>query len=637
MECIGQKGNGNYPFWYQRSLSGSIGVKAEYRNQRSVLGSGFEENLKGSLFSGGLLLKSSSFIIHPNLMGLDIDIEYNPEKIDDQYMVSPDRSEVRTLKRLNVNSTFFQEKEITLSGFVNLDQNYTTRENLTNIRTNRKFFGGSVFYKNIVLPASLTYQEGSWDQAEIGTQRTYSYWQRNIKGRIAKSFSSKDKHEFTYSYDDFIREEFYTNPRQNVVNDAKLNSRVYFDSQKKFSLNTVISNMNQAGTDEFNRFQIFGNLYMNLPQNFRLMGNYNFYDHQDPLYRLDQHRAKFELGHQLFSSLESNIFAEYTYSKHTVYQENDSKIGFNIKYTKKIPIGMLNISYFYYNRNFNRKSESVSLKIINEQHVVTDGQITLLDKPYADMTSVVIKDITGTIIYQLNFDYLLFEQNNFIEIQRIPGGQIPNSSTILVDYTTLMPGSYKYNLNNQSFMISALLFKRFIELYYRRARQDYNNVDQSEFVALNYYSQNIYGIRFTKSFARFGVEYDDYNSSIVPYKLLHYYADLQWKFRNKLLLSLIGNIRDYIIIGDRKNELYADISARAAYSFNTQMKLNMEFTYREQDGYQIDLNLLTARTEFTMKVRKLFFTISLDVYRRNYLNRETLDFNRANFSVERKF
>jgi len=638
VETIGQNGNGNYRLWNQRSLNGAVGLRANFIKQQQIFKGGEEENLKGALFSGRFLLESRSYVVHPNLMDLGIELEYNPEKIDDQYLVSPDRSEVRSLKRLNINSTFFQEKEISVNGFVNLNQNYITRENLANVRTNRKFFGGGIYYKNMKLPVSVTYQEGNWDQEEIATDRVYTYWQRNIKGRISKSFFSSDKHVLTYAYDDFIRKEYYTTPRQSVINDVKLNSSIFFDTKRAYKLSSIISLLDQGGSDEFSRFQVLENLRMDLPYNLKFTGNYNFFDHRNPLYRLNQHQVNLNLGHQLFSSLQTNVFTEYVYNKHTVYQQYDFKAGFNIKYIKKIPKGQLSISYYFLNKHFQKNNESFTLEVMNEEHILSDGQITLLNESFIEIESVVVKDITGTIIYQLNFDYILIEQNNYIEIQRIPGGQIPNNTTILVDYSTfLLPGANKYKMNNQILMFNVLLFDRIVELYYRRSKQDYDNLVQTELTSLNYYSQNVYGLRFLVKFARFGVEYDVYKSTIVPYKLIRYFADLQWKFRYRLLLSLTGNIRDYVVIGNRSNELYADVSGRLAYSFSPELKLNMELTYRDQKGYQIDLELLTARAELMMKYRNLFMRTGIDFYRRDFLNSETLNFNGVFISIERKF
>lgn len=638
IECFGQNGSSVNQFWHQQSLSGAIGIKGHYRNQQQILGSGFKENIHGTLISGGLLLNSKSSMIRPGMIDLDLEIEYNPEKMNEQFLTIPDRSEVRTLKRLNFRTTFFQEKKLTFNAFVNLNQNFINRENFTNSRTNRKFFGGGLFYKNKVLPSSITYQEGTWDQNEIETGRTYSYWQRNIKARVSRSFFSADKNFLSYSYDDYIRKEsFDTIPRRNKVNYIELNSNIPLDQAKDYNLNAIVSNFNQKGWNNLNRFQVFTNLNMKLPHNFRLLVNYNFFDSQYLFYRLDQYRAKLDLSHQLFKSLTTNIFVEYNSNKHTIYQEYDNRVGFSINYTKKIPKGRLNISYSFIYRDFKRNSEPVPLKVEDEEHVLSDEKITLLDKPFVEIETVVVKDITGTIIYVKNLDYLLSEQNNYIEIKRIPGGMIPNSATVLVDYTTLLPGSYKFTLNNQAFTVSVLLFKRFIELYYRRAKQNYNNVEQSEPVALNFFLQNVYGVKFDIGLARFGVEYDDYKSSIIPYRLIRSFINLQWRYKNKFLFSAMGNIRYYITIGFRVDELYADISGRMAYSFTPRIKLNVEVAYRQQNGYQIDLDYLTARTELTIIVRKIYITVGAEVYRRNYLNRETINFNGAYVSIVRKF
>ncbi len=637
IRCFTQNTSNQYGFWNQKSLSGAVTLKGHYRDQQRILKSGISDDIQGTLFSGGILLESRSFLVHPNLLALDIDAEYNPEKMDEQFLSIPDRSEVRTLKRLNVNTTFFQEKEVTLNAFINLNQNYINRENLTNSRTNRMFWGGGMFYKNKALPFSVNYQEGKWDQQEIETGRTYNYWQRNINSRITKSFTRGDKNELNFTHDEYISKEAGALVRNNTINYAELRSDLSFDKKKNYNFNTIFSNLNQKGSEELNRFQVFGNLQCKLPKNFKFFADYNFFNNHDRLYTLNQNRAKFDLEHKLFLSLRTNLFFEYSNQNHTLYNENDYKTGINLNYTKKIPTGQLSFSYQFYNRNFSRNSDPVALQVINEEHVMIDGQIILLNKPDVEQQTVVVKDETGTIIYQINLDYVLIKRNEYIEIQRIPGGQIANNGKVLIDYLTLMPGSYRYTLNNQTISVSVLLFNQYLELYYRRSRQDYNNLQQAEYLALNYYLQNLVGGSFNVDFATLGIEYDNYESNIIPYRLIRYYANIHWDYRNKFLLSLVGNINQYKMIADRTNEIYEDISGRFAYSFKPEMKLNLELGYRKQIGYEINLNLLTARTEFTMIIRQIYLTAGLEVYRRYYLDNETINFNGAYVSIVRKF
>ena len=182
------------------------------------------------------------------------------------------------------------------------------------------------------------------------------------------------------------------------------------------------------------------------------------------------------------------------------YDEKNVKFGVGFDYTKKIPFGQLRLSYHYYRHNQENESEEVPRQILNEPHILLDGSPELLDKPYVDISSVVVKDNTGTIIYQENLDYILVERNNFVEVQRVLGGLIPNGGQILVDYVAIQPGSYSYDLNNHDVFLGFILFNRLVEVYYHGRFQDYTNVEQTEFLTLNYFSQNIYGIRIEKRF-----------------------------------------------------------------------------------------------------------------------------------------
>ena len=57
---------------------------------------------------------------------------------------------------------------------------------------------------------------------------------------------------------------------------------------------------------------------------------------------------------------------------------------------------------------------------------------------------------------------------------------------------------------------------------------------------------------------------DVYDSNIIPYRMRRYYMDLNWNFRSKLLLTLNGNIRDYRMIADEVDQLYANVSGKVA-------------------------------------------------------------------------
>ena len=273
---------------------------------------------------------------------------------------------------------------------------------------------------------------------------------------------------------------------------------------------------------------------------------------------------------------------------------------------------------------------------MNEGHTLTDGVIEFLGKPNADINSVVVKDITGTIIYQLNLDYILIERNNYIEVQRLLGGLIPNGGSVFVDYTVIQPGSYKYDLNNHNVYIGFLLFDRFLEVYYMGRFQNYVNIQQTDFLTLNYFSQNIIGIRLEKNFARGGVELDNYNSNIIPYRMVRYYLNIQGDFNNKLILSLNASLRNYRYIEDNHQQIFGNVSGRAAYNFKAQTRLELEVGYLRHKAFQTDLSMWTGRLEFSTVFRQLYLNAGIDFYSRNYVTSKFL-LNGFFLRVTRKF
>jgi hypothetical protein len=319
-----------------------------------------------------------------------------------------------------------------------------------------------------------------------------------------------------------------------------------------------------------------------------------------------------------------------------LHQETDIRGGVDLKYTKKIPTGYLNLTYRYYRHSHSTDGLTGMLQVIREEHSLRDGELSLLNKPYVEEPTVQVRDASGSLIYQLNFDYILIERGSYLEIQRIPGGLIPDGGMVYVDYSYQQPGAYSYAANNNYFNASILLFKRLIELYYSYSVQDYPKVEQGDLLTLNYYNQHIYGIRLDVGFARAGIEGDQYKSNIIPYRMMRYYLDVNWNLKSAWLLTLHGNIRDYKMIADEVDQWYANVSGKLVYRIGPRMKVSLEGGYLNQRGANIDLDLLTSRAEFRSTFNKLQLRLGLELYRRLYQNSD-FAFNGAYIQLTRRF
>lgn len=618
LQALPQGSLSSLGFWHQQAFTGEVSLEGIYRQLKSTIGT-TNENQRSLYGIAGFKLRSKSYIWLPDLVMLDLNGEFNPETRNEKYLIIPNRSEVRTLSKIGIRSTLLNNKPITLIPFYDYNRSYFNRENLTNVLSKAQRWGGNVLIKNKIVPIYLNYNNLKWRQEETETGRIYTNDRITFEGRATKSFGSRDKNELIYGYDDFQYTYANRDTTWNKINRVNLNNQIYLDSAKNYNFNSRISFWDQAGTNYFQRFDMNENILFNLPYNFRLSTTYNHYRLKDRIQNLMQNRVRADLHHKLYQSLKTDVFFEFQNTRQTLYDERNVRFGVGFDYAKEIPYGQLNLSYHYYRHHQENQSEEAPRQILNEPHILLDGSPELLDKPYVEITSIIVKDNSGTIIYQENFDYVLIEQNNFVEVQRILGGQIPNGAQILIDYVAIQPGSYSFDLNNHDFYIGFLLFDRLIEVYYHGRFQDYTNVKQTEFLTLNYFSQNIYGIRLEKGFARGGIEYDQYLSSIIPYRSMRYYLNMQGNFNNKLLLTLDASLRDYTYIEDDHKQVYGNLSGRAMYTFKAQTRIEFEIGYLRHKAYLTDLSLWTGRLEFSTVFRKLYLNAGIDFYRRDYI------------------
>jgi hypothetical protein len=609
-------------FWRPVSLSSALTLGGQYRYQEGYTNEVYNYQ-KNPRFYGGILLNSNSYFWHPNFVVMDLGLEYNPMKNQADYLVVPDQSEISTVKRIDINTTFFKHKPVTFSIFANANECYTNRENLSNLKLNSANWGGNLALSNKVLPLQVSYNDGTWKENEINTGRMFNMRQKNLQASIIKSFSSLDRNEFRYSHNYYYRQDDNLAPISNIADNFDLLNRIDFNKNRDHTFNSHISGIKQTGYDEFSRFQANESITLKLPANFTLSGNYDYYNNERISQKSVQNNLSATLGYRLFKSLTASVYFEDNSLKHTLYQETNYKVGMDVRYTKTIPTGYFSLGYASFVQRQKRVSGIMVLQVFNESHILTDGQIILLNKAYVYLNTVVVKDITGTIIYQQNFDYILIERNNLVEIQRIPGGQIANGGSVYVDYSFIPPGSYQFNANFKQFTAEVVLFKNLLQVYFRLAKQDYDNIIAREALTLNYFTQTIYGGRLDYKFVSGGVEYELYSSTIIPYRQLRYFLTLQGNIKNKISYSISGNVRNYYMLDDKTNQDYIDLTGVINYAISPQTKLNVEFGYRKQVGHGIDLDLLTGKADISTIYRKLHCKVGLQVYKRMYLYEKT--------------
>lgn len=611
-------------FWALTGVNGALQLGANYRYQAGYSNEIYNYQ-KSSQFSAGLRLNTTSYFFHPNLVTLSVGGEYNPWLGKDLFLVIPDQSELVTVKKWDAIINFFNQKPVNFSFFYHYDDVYANRENLSNIRSNTTNFGGNFSWSNNILPVQASYLQGKWYETELLTGRTFATLQKNYQVRIDRSFSTYSNNQIQYYHNDYSREDAEIAVRtQNISDNLCMNNTVFFDKKHDYSFISLLSGINQWGTDTYRRYQADESVNMSLPKRFTLGLSYNYYDYIRGIQAIRQNSFHAILQHQLYESLHTGLSLEYNGIHQSSYTETNPRAGIDVNYEKKIFLkGKLMLGCMYNWQRQQHKGEETPLQVMREEHYLTDGQLTLLNKPFVNINTVRVTDATGTIIYQANFDYVLLVRNDYLEIQRVPGGQIPDKSTVYVDYLVMLPGSYKYDVTFKRISASVSLFGRLLEVYFKLGNQTYSGQSTTDYLTLNYFTQTDYGFKLEYKFASGGAEYEQYKSTIVPYNLLRYWLQVQGIIASKVSYSLSGNMRSYDLTADNTRQQFIDMIGNLGYQISPQTNVSVELGYRKQVGQQIGLDLLTGKIQFATVFRQISIKVGMDVYQRDYLHERT--------------
>ena len=623
-------------FWNLQSINGTVTLESFYRAQETKMQTAAEEFQYSSVFSGMISVNSKSYIWHPNFIQLTADAAYNPSSGRDRYLVLPDRSETESAEKFRLQGDIFSGRPFSISLFANYFHNYINRDFTTNVEMFRNGFGGSFTYLNKILPISIRYARENWEQNELQTGRKFLNNRESWRSELSKSFMKSDIHRLSFAFDDYTRDYSSKIQINNKISTVTMSNKIFMDKKLQDSWNSLIFYNVQRGSEKFERIQANENIQIALPKNFVSRTNYQYAYFNQNYTTSRQHNFLTKIEHQLFESLKSNVFYEHVDINQSSYNEYLNSAGFGLNYRKKIPYGNLTLAYDFRGRNENRNSSPGILQVKGEQIELNDDAVVLLKNLNIFRETIVVSNSDRSIIFEENIDYILLERGDYLEVQRLPGGQIENGESVLVDYNAGQQLSYQFDSFSNNYRASVLLFKNLIEIYFRLFEQDHAHFSGYDQRILNTVSQRISGARVTYGFFSGGIEIDDYNSNLVPYHSNRYFVTVNHRIKNDLHFTITGNLRQYTLTDDQTGQKFSDISGRIIYNLNRQSQIKFNSGFRFQDGRNVDLNLYTARAEFLTRYRKMYFTVGVEMYNRTYL-KEKINYNGGFIKIERKF
>ncbi len=641
MKGYSQETRSPFMIWRLLSISGEARVRGSYREFEYARDNSNSITQKNYYANGMLHVNTNSFIIHPNFMLLNVSGTYNPITRKNKYIGIPDYSENYYSEGIDASTVLFSQKRINLKGNVIINNSIQNIENITRIQTKNKQLGAGISYRSNILPITVIYSKQNVEQKVLGSDSQFDFEQKLLQASTGGSFSPYDRLYFSYLHtenkgsDNTSQFPLQPNGSVNIIDEFELNNEIAFDSLKNYTFYSTIINSAERGTVSFKRLYARENLTLKLPKKLLFAANYNL-----GVSELDSNKMKYQgiqvsLSHQLYQSLFSKIVYEHNQTSQSNYEDERNKYGFDLRYVKLIPKGKLTLLYSYYREYQKVLTAPTTVGRYREEYKIIDTEIILFKSQNVELPSVVVRDITGMIVYQLNIDYTLIEHGTYLEIIRVPGGLIANGSTVYIDYRALQPGKYDFYMNNYSFSADVLLYDNKLNIYYRSDSQNYNIQNKSENLALNYYNRYIIGTRLDFNYAKGGVEYESYYSTILPYRAIRYSLEFQ-KMVKRVTFTLNGNLQYVQMAGEIDRRKDFDVSSKIAYSIFSNVKLNFDYMYRSIKGRGIDLEMTTSKLEITTELHRLFISMGAEFYRNKEVNSK-LQFKGVYVQLTRNF
>lgn len=354
-----------------------------------------------------------------------------------------------------------------------------------------------------------------------------------------------------------------------------------------------------------------------------------------------RHEGIASLRHQLFDSLTSTLEAEGRWeedeSPGSLLEAGRYGGGFGEQYTKKLPHeSRISLDAGLRLLEHDRDAVGGSRTVIDERHILRNDEITLLDEPDVERSSIRVTDGSGRTTRTEGLDYEILPRGRFTQIRRLPGGFIPDGGAVLVDYRAGAQDSDDYTSTEQRYGARLSLVRGLLDLYVRLYQLDYQD---NELLFLQEFDDLVIGAETRWRQFRAGIEYEDYDTNLTPYRTWRLFQSYQLypTRRSVLVLDLRQQSTDFLEEDDEER-LYSFIG-RYRHRLTTSLAFYGEAGATLEDGIgssDAHRDLYRVRSYLEHWIGRLTTRLEYEYLDKDF-PADSTDSHRVQLSMVRKF
>jgi hypothetical protein len=463
-------------------ISGYVELEATHdREERSRSGAETSSDREERRLQPRLRLNLDGYVYHPRFLkysgGGDVALvqEFGDREGNDSLLLSGDW-----------NLKLLPEHDYSLSLFGHAGETEISRPFASNYDVSSSGYGAAFSYRRAPLPFVLTYrhsdQEGSpfgrntdreGDETWISTR--YSLGE-NTQGTLRYEWTQEDVGERSID-----REAFYATNRTLFENGARLFTNFRFDEISDLSDST--------------RHHATSGLHWPLGSSLSSQSRVSFRRSETNGQTVNTWGIGSVLQHQLYESLTSNFTLAGKLEDASFGTTTEQGATLQENYGKRIgSSSSISIDFGTHAEIESRRPERRTAFVVDETHVLQGLLPVELDRPDAELDSIVVTSADRSIVFIDGLDYTLRQLGLFVELRRLATGDIVDGEAVLVDYNyrlaegDVLDTGFNFRAN--------LLLGRRLNFYYSITRNHQTEVSGNPDARLQSRDRQVMGVGF---------------------------------------------------------------------------------------------------------------------------------------------
>jgi hypothetical protein len=422
----------------------------------------------------------------------------------------------------------------------------------------------------------------------------------------------------------------------------RLTHNFKFGKNWRHNLGTSVSFLERTGDIESKTTDLMGNLKMVHSRTL-----FSFYNTSlsESTFRNAQVRALSALAglnHQLYQNLNTTVSMSTRKSEFGDSGESTSNsTNLKLNYKRNNPWGVLTSKYSHRMTIQEFQGDNAIGTILGESHVFKNDKPFMLDNTNIDISTIVVTNADGTIIYKERDDYYVFEVGDQVQIEPTifgsEGDNIVDDQELLVDYSYSASYQSDGETINQRFKLEQK-FNNGLTVYFHRDSKEKKRNFTGRQTSEDGYITNSFGASFVKNHYSFSAERGKTTSNLNSVESTRFSAGVNLPWGSKTTVSGKLSYSTLESSGVRSRETtILKAQAKIKRHLTRQFKLAWTGEFREEENSE--LGTITG-TRFGValeyRYRAVTAKLSWDSYFLERFNTER-NYSRIYASLIRKF